>query len=96
MIETVTHEQKKTIWAEFLEIPIFQLESMDELSRLILGYMSEWGSSKYDSKGNLEIELLNSLEVRSCPFYQGRAVAKGGYQKNGTRRYCYKACGKRF
>ena len=73
-----------------------KLEIIDELSRLILGNMTRWNQSKHSRKSDLEIGLLNSLEVRSCPSCQGEAVVKDGYQKDGTRRYRCKSCGKRF
>lgn len=73
-----------------------RLKITDELSGLILGNMSEWDSSKHDRKSSLEIELLNSLNVRSCPFCQGVAVVKDGHQADGTRRYRCKACRRRF
>ena len=73
-----------------------ELEMIDELSKLILGNMSEWELSKHSRRSALEIELLNSLEVHSCPFCQSADIVKDGYQKDGTRRYRCKSCGRRF
>lgn len=73
-----------------------KLEMIDELSKLILGNMSEWEFSKHSRRSALEIELLNSLEVHSCPFCQSSDIVKDGYQNDGTRRYRCKSCGRRF
>lgn len=73
-----------------------KLEIIDELSRLILGNMTRWDQSKHSRQSDLETTLLNSLEVNSCPFCQSSAIVKDGHQKNGTRRYRCKSCGKRF
>lgn len=54
---------------------------IDKLSKLILGNMSEWELSKHSRRSSLEIELLNSLEVHSCPFCQSADIVKDGYQK---------------
>ena len=53
-----------------------ELEMIDELSKLILGNMSEWELSKHSRRSALEIELLNSLEVHSCPFCQSADIVK--------------------
>ena len=79
-----------------LKSQFYELEMIDELSKLILGNMSEWELSKHSRRSALEIELLNSLEVHSCPFCQSADIVKDGYQKDGTRRYHCKSCGRRF
>ena len=53
-------------------------EMIDELSKLILGNMSEWELSKHSHKSALGIELLSSLEVHSCPFCQSADIATDG------------------
>ena len=61
-------------------------EMIDELSKLILGNMSEWELSKHSRRCALEIELLNSLEVHSCPFCQSSDIAKDGKKLRGISR----------
>lgn len=58
--------------------------------------MTRWNQSKHSRQSDLETTLLNSMEVNSCPFRQSAAIVKDGRQKNGTRRYRWKSCGKRF
>ena len=87
MTETAIYEQKQeSIRSWDFEAPFSKREMIDELSKLILGNISEWELSKHSRRSALEIELLNSLEVHSCPFCQSSDIAKDGKKLRGISR----------
>ena len=90
------NKSNKAYGPRTLKSQFSKLETIDELSRLILGNMTGWNQSKQSRQSDLETMLLNIMKVNSCPFCQISAIVKDGRQKNGTRRYHCKSCGKRF
>lgn len=55
-----------------------------------------WHDAKHQPFSVDEIKLVNSLEVKQCPYCHSETIKKNGKRKDGTQRYLCLACGRGF
>ena len=75
-------------WSENLEKSEGQL--------LVENTVQEWYNAKHAASSVSEIDFINSLDIKQCPFCGSHDFTKYGHKKDGTQRYICKGCGKRF
>lgn len=63
---------------------------------LVENTVQEWYDAKHATSSIFEIEFINSLDIKQCPFCESNDFTKYGHKKDGTQRYICKECGKRF
>lgn len=63
---------------------------------LVENTVQEWYDAKHATSSIFEIEFINSLDIKQCPFCGSNDFIKYGHKKDGTQRYICKECGKRF
>ena len=75
-------------WSENLEKSEGQL--------LVENTVQEWYNAKHATSSVSEIDFINSLDIKQCPFCGSHDFTKYGHRKDGTQRYICKGCGRRF
>lgn len=63
---------------------------------LVENTVQEWYNAKHATSSVSEIEFINSLDIKQCPFCGFHDFTRYGHKKDGTQRYICKGCGKRF
>ncbi len=63
---------------------------------LVENTVQELHDAKHQHHLFFEIEFINSLDIKQCPFCGSNDFIKYGHKKDGTQRYICKECGKRF
>ena len=63
---------------------------------LVENTVQEWYDAKHATSSIFEIEFINSLDIRQCPFCGSNDFIKYGHKKDGTQKYVCKDCGRQF
>lgn len=58
--------------------------------------VQEWYKAKHSESSDFEIEFINSLDIKQCPFCESCNFIKYGHKKDGTQRYICKDCNSQF
>ena len=54
---------------------------------LVENTVQEWYNAKHATSSVSEIEFINSLDIKQCPFCGSLDFTKYGHKKDGTQRY---------
>lgn len=73
-----------------------ELDKNLPLSSFVQDKSEGWYDAKHQPFSTDEIKLVNSLEVKRCPYCESEAIKKNGKRKDGTQRYLCLACGRGF
>ena len=71
-------------------------ENNDRLSDLVIDRTEAWYDAKHSSFSRPEIEFVNSMKVKCCPYYGSDRFRKIGYRKGGTQCFCCNSCHRKF
>ena len=66
------------------------------LESLISATKKEWYQAKHPKPSVEEVDFLNSVPVRECPFCHSAEVIRFGHNKVGIQKYKCRKCGRRF
>lgn len=84
-------------WGSSLRLLPWDEESqISESQKLISNTIHEWYNAKHPNSSEEEIELINSIDKKNCPYCSSTEINKNGFYKNGIQRYQCKTCGKNF
>ena len=73
-----------------------ELDRKFPLSSFVYNKSEAWYDAKHKSFSIDEIALVNSLEVKQCPYCHSETIKKNGKRKDGTQRYHCLSCGRGF
>ena len=63
---------------------------------LVENTVQEWYNAKHAESSSNEIEFINSLDIKQCPFCGSINFIKYGHKKDGTQKYICKDCNRQF
>lgn len=67
-----------------------------EVQQLISNTIQEWYYAKHRLTSDEEIQLINSVNKRTCPYCNSKKIVKHGLYKNKVQRYHCKECNQNF
>lgn len=73
-----------------------ELDRKFPLSSFVYNKSEAWYDAKHKSFSIDEIALVNSLEVKQCPYCYSETIKKNGKRKDGTQRYHCLSCRRGF
>ena len=93
-----TNRQGKN-YPQTLRSSFSSLEDEDDpMSSMIPGTANRWYDAKHPAQEIDEKKMINSIEVKRCPYCHGTYFRRHGFDRNGIQRYlCLDpACGRTF
>lgn len=70
--------------------------SKSDSEKLIESTVIEWYDAKHSKLGRDEIDFINSIQLKGCPFCQSDNFIKYGFTASGIQKYRCNNCGRRF
>lgn len=91
------NSKQSSKWGTSLRIlPWNQNEEITQTQKLISERINEWYETKHKPASINEIELINSIQVKSCPYCETKKIIKKGRTQAGIQRYLCKTCKRKF
>lgn len=70
--------------------------SKSDSEKLIESTVIEWYDAKHSKPSRDEIDFINSIQLKGCPFCQSDNFIKYGFTASGIQKYRCNNCGRRF
>lgn len=86
----------KAQWGSLSSFPWNKKDKLDNIEEVLDDTLISWFNKKHGEPSVKEINLINSIEKKNCPYCGNDKIRKCGFYGKGIQRYQCKSCNKKF